>query len=153
MKTARTMKNNIALLRAQRGMTLQNVADHLDTTTAQASRLEKSQRKLTLETLIDLCKIFDVGVEEIVDLPTRSVRNATWDEAYITSLFTWLFQACEDLGFKPKLKDVVSWANYIYHNIPKQNHSSRELRALCYHFAKIGDKSDKNYLPKTKKRK
>lgn len=65
-------------IRRAKGLTLQEVASQLNHYGSWLSRIENNQRRLSTETLIELCRIYGVKPERILRMaeeePTRTTQ-------------------------------------------------------------------------------
>ncbi|MFI1919897.1 helix-turn-helix domain-containing protein [Nocardia sp. NPDC020380] len=67
----------IAQLRSERGWTLATLADRVDLSTTQLSRIESSARQPSLGTLIELARTFGVTLSELVEDEAPTVYHLT----------------------------------------------------------------------------
>lgn len=73
------MKNNILKLRTERGLSQVRLGDLVGTTGPQINRLEKGERKLTVEWIERLAKAFQVSPVEIVSFRASPPTPSTAD--------------------------------------------------------------------------
>ncbi|NDF12330.1 MAG: XRE family transcriptional regulator [Proteobacteria bacterium] len=74
-----SMQNRIKILRKKRGLTMQQLADLVQTTQQQIDRLEKSRRRLTVDWLEKLSLALDCEMVELLPLgsSTRNVQTTS----------------------------------------------------------------------------
>ena len=61
----------LRLLRQRKGKTIADVADHLRISSAQVHRLEKGQRRLTIETLGQYCEALNIDLGQLFEVQSR----------------------------------------------------------------------------------
>ncbi|MEC3957610.1 XRE family transcriptional regulator [Nocardia sp. CDC153] len=124
---ARWIGRRIAQLRGERGWTLAALADRVDLSATQLSRIESSTRQPSLGTLIELARTFGIGLSQLVDgEPTAEyhlVRRADRLSKNLTdselSTLSWDFPDIEALHV------ILEPASAT----PEAEHSGRDL--LC----------------------
>ena len=125
-------------LREDRGWTQEQLAAIVGTTGPQINRLEKGQRKLTVEWLLRLCAAFDVSADKIVNIPMPKKIVSTSDPAMLGAVVGWLIEACDKYKFKPDSKEIGKWASYVYGDVVEKDLNFKEARELAFHLAKLG---------------
>jgi transcriptional regulator with XRE-family HTH domain len=125
-------------LRESRGLTQDELAEMVGTTGPQINRLEKGQRKLTVEWLLRLCAAFNVSADKIVNIPMPKKTVTNSDPAMLGAVVGWLIEACDKYRFKPDSKDVGKWASFVYGEVTEKDLNFKETRELAFHIAKLG---------------
>lgn len=77
---------NLKLLRKQKKMTQQDVANHLGCTPGVYSRYETGIREPSIETLIKLANLFDVSVDHLIGRQAiASAGLSTYEQTLVTA--------------------------------------------------------------------
>ncbi len=69
------MKNHIRTLREQAGLTMQSLADRIGTTAPQINKLEKGDRRLTIDWIHRIAQGLGVPPQAIVSFDDRQIRD------------------------------------------------------------------------------
>jgi transcriptional regulator with XRE-family HTH domain len=133
------IKNRIQSLREMRGLTQEQLAKILKTSGPQINRLEKSERKLTVEWILRLCKALDVTADELVDLPIKTAGKH--DEALLESIIGFLFEACDKFKVRIAPKEFSRWVNYVYTDAVGRKLNFKQTRQLATGMVKAGRKA------------
>jgi len=85
------MPNRIKLYREKAGLTQQKLAEAMDSSVAQVSRLEAGKRKLTQQWLVKLTKALGVPPALILDAPSGgpNIGEFVYDRSEISLLRFW----------------------------------------------------------------
>ena len=67
--------NKIKELRRAKGYTLENMANELNISASTYRKVEMKQTKLTVERLIDITKILEVCLKDVLDTDTEDFTN------------------------------------------------------------------------------
>ena len=67
-KDSNPISQNIKKYRLLNRMTQEKLAEQLDLDTQYYAQLERGERNFTIEKLIRLCSIFQIGIEDIVEI-------------------------------------------------------------------------------------
>jgi transcriptional regulator with XRE-family HTH domain len=135
--TKHKLKNNIQPLREERGWSQEFLAGKLHTTGPQINRLEKGQRKLTVEWLLRLCSALDVSADEIVGIPLSKSKSGA-DPVMLGLVVGWLMEACGKYKIRQTPKEIGKWTSYVYAEVAEKDLNFKETRALAFQIVKLG---------------
>jgi transcriptional regulator with XRE-family HTH domain len=76
----------IRMLRLQKGLSQQNIADELNLTVAAYSNIERGITGINLERLYQLSEIFNLTISEILNDPPILKEESSYDKSNTTSL-------------------------------------------------------------------
>ena len=110
------MKNRLKEIRRQQGKTLDQAAQAIGMTGAQVSRHENGERAFTFETLLDYAAFYNVGIDEIVDVPISGKRSAKFDELRMDTALGYIVEACDKHKLNADVRQVSKWAMTLYNN-------------------------------------
>jgi transcriptional regulator with XRE-family HTH domain len=135
--TKRKFKNNIQPLREERGWSQDFLAEKLGTTGPQINRLEKGQRKLTVDWLLRLCAALDVSADKIANIPLSKPKSGT-DPTMLGLVVGWLIEACDKYKIGQSPKEIGKWTAYVYGEAVEKDLNFKETRALAFQIVKLG---------------
>lgn len=110
------MKNRLKEIRRQQKKTLDQAAKAIGMTGAQVSRHENGERAFTLETLLDYASFYNVGIDEIVDVPVSGKRSAKFDELRMDTALGYVVESCDKHKVSADVKQVSKWAMTLYND-------------------------------------
>jgi transcriptional regulator with XRE-family HTH domain len=121
----RELGARLRALRLERGLTVEQVAEHLLCSPSKVSRMETGQRGATLRDVRDLCRIYEVTdppqVEHLMDLVREGKQQAWWQSHELDYFATYvgLEQAATSLIYYqstivPGLLQTVEYAQAMY---------------------------------------
>lgn len=64
-----SIAQNVKKYRLLNNMTQEDLAQHLNLDTQYYAQLERGERNFTLQRVINVCTLFQIGIEDIVDIP------------------------------------------------------------------------------------
>jgi transcriptional regulator with XRE-family HTH domain len=140
---AEALKNRIREIREARNMSQEQLAKKMDTSGAQIDRLEKGQRKLTLEWILRLCAALDVSADELVDLPLKNVNTVRCDQALLGSVIGFLLEACDRIKAEPSRQELSKWTSYVYNDTLERKLNFQQTRNLAGNLVKISKQGGK----------
>lgn len=73
--TPNTISQNIKKYRLLNNMTQEELAGCLDLDTQYYAQLERGERNFTIEKIIRLCSIFHIGIEDIIEIPSKEIHD------------------------------------------------------------------------------
>ena len=73
--TANSISQNIKKYRLINNLTQEELAGKLNLDTQYYAQLERGERNFTIEKIINLCSIFHIGIEEIIEVEASDSRN------------------------------------------------------------------------------
>lgn len=85
--TANSISQNIKKYRLINNLTQEELAGKLNLDTQYYAQLERGERNFTIEKIINLCSIFHIGIEEIIEVETSDSPNT---DLLLKQLFTEL---------------------------------------------------------------
>lgn len=139
----KALMNNVQKLRDERGWSQEVLAAKIGTSGPQINRLEKGQRKLTVEWLLRLCAAFDVSADKIANIPLSKVNTTTADPAMLGLIVGWLIEACDKYKIEQNPKDIGKWTSFVYNDVSDKDLNFKEARTLAFQIVKV-------YKPKKK---
>jgi transcriptional regulator with XRE-family HTH domain len=122
--------NRIQKRREELGYTQEQLARLVGTTGPQINRLEKAQRKLTIEWLLRLCSALSCSADELVDLPVKSAKNKTCGQPLLSSLITCFAEAAAKHKAKPTPHQLGTWISLTYNDAVQNDISPRQIKSL-----------------------
>jgi transcriptional regulator with XRE-family HTH domain len=81
-----TIGNKIRLLREQKGLSQENIAEALDITQSNYARLEKDDKRITVPRLIIIARTLETTVTELVGEKANTVVNQNNNKEAVTYL-------------------------------------------------------------------
>ena len=90
-----TIGKNIRKYRKLKGLTLEKLADVLETETNYLGQCERGERRFSLDKLVDLIEYFGVTANDIISLPNLTVRQTKEKSVYLQEINT-LLENCTD---------------------------------------------------------
>ena len=132
------LKNNIQPLREARGWSQGVLASRIGTTGPQINRLEKGQRKLTVEWLLRLCAAFDLPADKVANIPVTQVNTTTADPAMLGLVVGWLIEACDEHGIEQNAKDIGKWTSYVYTEVVEKDLNFTEAKEMAFQIVQLG---------------
>ena len=114
--------NNIKKLRVQQGMTQKNLADKLFVSAQAISRWENDEVEPSIGTIVELAKIFDVSVDEILGIGSKESVKETTDEDFKEEIKTEL---------KETIKEEFQKEEQKREEIAKTQEPVRQFLAVC----------------------
>jgi|GEM_PF-1726921 transcriptional regulator with XRE-family HTH domain len=136
----KALKNNLQPLREARGWSQEALAARIGTTGPQINRLEKGQRKLSVEWLLRLCAAFNVSADKIVNIPLSKVNTSTADPAMLGLVVGWLLEACDKYKIEQDPKEIGKWTSYVYNDASDKDLDFKAARALAFRIVKLGQR-------------
>ena len=81
-KDSNPISQNIKKYRLLNRMTQEKLAERLDLDTQYYAQLERGERNFTIEKLIRLCSIFQIGIEDIIEIEPSDNQDTSelWEE-------------------------------------------------------------------------
>ncbi len=73
--TANSISQNIKKYRLINNLTQEELAGKLNLDTQYYAQLERGERNFTIEKIINLCSIFHIGIEEIIEVEASDSQN------------------------------------------------------------------------------
>lgn len=67
-----TIAQNIKKYRLLNNMTQEELAQHLNLDTQYYAQLERGERNFTLQRVINVCRLFRIGIEDIIHIPAEN---------------------------------------------------------------------------------
>lgn len=107
--TTNTISQNIKKYRLLNNMTQEQLAELLELDTQYYAQLERGERNFTIEKIIRLCSIFQIGIENIIEI-TPSEKKDT------LQLKQHIFSQLESLSYSQLLfieKFIIELVPYI----------------------------------------
>lgn len=83
---AYTIGKNIRRYRKLKGLTLEQLAEVLETETNYLGQCERGERRFSLDKLVDLIKFFGVTANDIITLPTKRKRKTKETNSYLQEI-------------------------------------------------------------------
>lgn len=68
-----SVARNIKKYRLLNNMTQEELAQHLNLDPQYYAQLERGERNFTLQRVISVCRLFRIGIEDIIDIPADTV--------------------------------------------------------------------------------
>lgn len=96
------ISNNIVYYRKKTGLTQSQLAEKLGVKTTTVSTWERGASSPDIETLYDICKIFDVSLDEIYGVNTKSESSQT--ERSYDGLITVYTRSKKNLSQEEKMR-------------------------------------------------
>ncbi len=127
------MKNRLKEIRREQKKTLDQVAAAIGMTGAQVSRHENGERAFTFETLLDYAAFYDVGIDEIVDVPLSGKKSAKFDELRMDTALGYVVEACDKYKVNVDVKQVSKWATTIYKQGIELRLTPMQMKGLADH--------------------
>lgn len=75
--TPNSIAQNIKKYRLLNNMTQEELAKQLYLDTQYYAQLERGERNFTIEKIINVCSLFHIGVEDIIELPSSKKTDTT----------------------------------------------------------------------------
>ncbi len=76
-KDSNPISQNIKKYRLLNRMTQEKLAEQLDLDTQYYAQLERGERNFTIEKLIRLCSIFQIGIEDIIEIEPSDKQDTS----------------------------------------------------------------------------
>jgi len=86
---------NIRKYRKLKGLTLEKLADVLETETNYLGQCERGERRFNLDKLVDLMEYFGVTANDIISLPSPAVERSKEKSVYLQEIHA-LLDNCSD---------------------------------------------------------
>lgn len=83
--TSNSIAKNIKKYRLLNNMTQEELAGQLYLDTQYYAQLERGERNFTIEKIINVCSLFHIGVEDIIELPVSEDADTTRLQEDITA--------------------------------------------------------------------
>jgi len=90
-----TIGKNIRKYRKLKGLTLEKLADVLETETNYLGQCERGERRFSLDKLVDLIEYFGVTANDIISLPSTA-ENRTKEKSLYLQEISALLDTCSD---------------------------------------------------------
>jgi transcriptional regulator with XRE-family HTH domain len=127
------LKNNLRKLRDLRDLSQEQLAKRAGTTAAQIDRLEKSQRKLTIEWLLRLCSALAVTADQIVDLPLPKVDSKK-DKNKLGEVIGCVIETVGTYHIDVRAQTMGAWTVLIYEAIKDKHLTGEDARSFATGF-------------------
>jgi transcriptional regulator with XRE-family HTH domain len=124
------IRNHVQELRRERKLTQEKLARRIGTTGPQINRLEKSQRKISVDWLLRLCAALNVGADEIVDLPLTRKGQEISHPRLLSSLIAEAIKAAKTHGIKSTPDQIGTWVSLAYNDVQHNNLNHRQAENL-----------------------
>lgn len=86
---------NIRKYRKLKGLTLEKLAEVLETETNYLGQCERGERRFSLDKLVDLIEYFGITANDIIKLPTAGVKKSQDKNVYLQEI-NELLDNCSD---------------------------------------------------------
>ncbi len=73
--TLDSIAQNIKKYRLLNNMTQEELAHHLDLDTQYYAQLERGERNFTLQKIISICRLFHIGIEDVINVSTDDLSD------------------------------------------------------------------------------
>lgn len=73
--TPDSIAQNIKKYRLLNNMTQEELAHHLDLDTQYYAQLERGERNFTLQRVVSICRLFHIGIEDIIDVSADGLSD------------------------------------------------------------------------------
>ena len=127
------MKNRLREIRRKQKKTLEDAAKAVGVTAAQVSRHESGDRAFTFESLLDYAAFYNVGIDEIVDVPLSGKRGHKFDEMRMETALGYVVEACGRHKVDADVKQVSRWAMTIYNEGIDLRLTPMQMKGLADH--------------------
>ena len=86
---------NIRKYRRLKGLTIEKLAEVLETETNYLGQCERGERRFSLDKLVDIMEYFGITANDIISLPILSKKISNRDSAYMQEINV-LLESCTD---------------------------------------------------------
>jgi transcriptional regulator with XRE-family HTH domain len=128
----RVMKNRLREIREKQGKTLKEAGKATGLSHVQVIRHETGEQGFSIETLLDYCSLYKVGIDEIVDVPLKGKKSAKLDEMRMDMAIGYIVEACDAEKVNAGPKQVGKWATYLYNESVDLHFTPSQMKGLAY---------------------
>lgn len=87
---------NIRKYRKLKGLTLEKLAEELDTETNYLGQCERGERRFSLDKLVDLIEYFGITANDIISIPSRKMKKQNRENNIYLQEINELLENCTD---------------------------------------------------------